>query len=158
MIWDPQDWVHEFVQSFDFQFLDASLQDGGEEALLEVVRLIQRLEPQFPITQGVWGATQWRSVLETVQKTNLPIPVRRHLAHLCAEWVDWTSNHPYPAAKEWSSDLHALEGVLAGNLREDGTVRGQTVVNKGQKLGPNDPCPCGSGKKWKKCCGPNLRL
>ncbi|MFZ4072284.1 MAG: SEC-C metal-binding domain-containing protein [Caulobacterales bacterium] len=22
-----------------------------------------------------------------------------------------------------------------------------------QKLGRNDPCPCGSGKKWKKCCG-----
>ncbi|MBQ6930676.1 MAG: SEC-C domain-containing protein [Clostridia bacterium] len=22
-----------------------------------------------------------------------------------------------------------------------------------QKVGPNDPCPCGSGKKYKKCCG-----
>ncbi|MEK7409361.1 MAG: preprotein translocase subunit SecA [Acidobacteriota bacterium] len=29
---------------------------------------------------------------------------------------------------------------------------GQTVV-KGQKVGRNDPCPCGSGKKYKKCCG-----
>ena len=24
--------------------------------------------------------------------------------------------------------------------------------NGGDKLGRNDPCPCGSGKKWKKCC------
>ena len=23
----------------------------------------------------------------------------------------------------------------------------------GQKVGRNDPCPCGSGKKYKKCCG-----
>ena len=23
------------------------------------------------------------------------------------------------------------------------------------KVGPNDPCPCGSGKKYKKCCGRN---
>ncbi|WP_394697314.1 SEC-C metal-binding domain-containing protein [Pseudoxanthomonas japonensis] len=23
-----------------------------------------------------------------------------------------------------------------------------------QKIGRNDPCPCGSGRKWKKCCGP----
>jgi uncharacterized protein YecA (UPF0149 family) len=23
----------------------------------------------------------------------------------------------------------------------------------GQKIGRNDPCPCGSGKKYKKCCG-----
>ncbi|MBQ0159115.1 MAG: preprotein translocase subunit SecA [Bacteroidales bacterium] len=25
-----------------------------------------------------------------------------------------------------------------------------------KKIGPNDPCPCGSGKKYKKCCGANL--
>jgi len=30
----------------------------------------------------------------------------------------------------------------------------QTVVNK-KKIGRNDPCPCGSGKKYKKCCGAN---
>jgi len=26
---------------------------------------------------------------------------------------------------------------------------------KGEKVYPNDPCPCGSGKKYKKCCGKN---
>jgi preprotein translocase subunit SecA len=29
----------------------------------------------------------------------------------------------------------------------------QTVKREGQKVGRNDPCPCGSGKKYKKCCG-----
>lgn len=29
------------------------------------------------------------------------------------------------------------------------------IVNKGKKIGRNDPCPCGSGKKYKKCCGSN---
>ena len=33
----------------------------------------------------------------------------------------------------------------------DKTVRSQPVVKK-IKVGPNDPCPCGSGKKYKKCC------
>ncbi len=28
-----------------------------------------------------------------------------------------------------------------------------TVRNEGIKIGRNDPCPCGSGKKYKKCCG-----
>ena len=28
-----------------------------------------------------------------------------------------------------------------------------TVVREGDKIGRNDPCPCGSGKKHKKCCG-----
>ena len=34
----------------------------------------------------------------------------------------------------------------------DGSEKGRTV-RKGKKVGPNDPCPCGSGKKYKKCCG-----
>ena len=29
------------------------------------------------------------------------------------------------------------------------------VVNQGPKVGRNDPCPCGSGKKYKNCCGKN---
>ena len=32
------------------------------------------------------------------------------------------------------------------------TVVKQTPVRKEKKVGPNDPCPCGSGKKYKKCC------
>jgi len=33
----------------------------------------------------------------------------------------------------------------------------QTVVRQGQKVGRNEPCPCGSGKKYKKCCGSAAR-
>ena len=32
------------------------------------------------------------------------------------------------------------------------TVVKQQPVRKDKKVGPNDPCPCGSGKKYKKCC------
>ena len=31
--------------------------------------------------------------------------------------------------------------------------KASTTVRKEQKVYPNDPCPCGSGKKYKKCCG-----
>ena len=43
----------------------------------------------------------------------------------------------------------------------DGTVKpkegglNKTVVNTEPKVGRNDPCPCGSGKKYKNCCGKN---
>lgn len=39
--------------------------------------------------------------------------------------------------------------VYAGQLPQ----RGQTVRREAPKVGRNDPCPCGSGKKYKKCCG-----
>lgn len=35
----------------------------------------------------------------------------------------------------------------------DDSNSGNRTVRKGQKVGRNDPCPCGSGKKYKKCCG-----
>ena len=39
----------------------------------------------------------------------------------------------------------------------DGSEKGRTI-KKGKKVGPNDPCPCGSGKKYKKCCGTPEKL
>lgn len=42
-------------------------------------------------------------------------------------------------------------------FKANNTNRGFTARNRGKKIGPNDPCPCGSGKKYKKCCGaPNV--
>lgn len=42
------------------------------------------------------------------------------------------------------------------HMSSDGTdTRNKTVINKNTKVGRNDPCPCGSGKKYKKCCGMN---
>ncbi|HUK73880.1 MAG TPA: preprotein translocase subunit SecA [Candidatus Bathyarchaeia archaeon] len=43
-----------------------------------------------------------------------------------------------------------LEQARMAGAGEMGTV--QQVV-RGEKVGRNDPCPCGSGKKYKKCCG-----
>ena len=37
--------------------------------------------------------------------------------------------------------------------RGEDTPDTQTVKREGNKVGRNDPCPCGSGKKYKKCCG-----
>ena len=35
-------------------------------------------------------------------------------------------------------------------------TRVEQVIRKGQKIHRNDLCPCGSGKKYKKCCGKNI--
>ncbi len=42
---------------------------------------------------------------------------------------------------------------IAGTTGGDGTLKKKPVVNKSEKVGRNDLCPCGSGKKYKKCCG-----
>ena len=50
--------------------------------------------------------------------------------------------------REQSVQITAMSGAGAG----DGSEK-RRPVRKAKKVGPNDPCPCGSGKKFKKCCG-----
>ncbi|MDO8427498.1 MAG: preprotein translocase subunit SecA, partial [Deltaproteobacteria bacterium] len=40
-----------------------------------------------------------------------------------------------------------------GEEDEKATEKEQPVTRQGEKVGRNDPCPCGSGKKYKRCCG-----
>jgi len=42
---------------------------------------------------------------------------------------------------------------LMGDPEDEPSAQPQTVRREGPKVGRNDPCPCGSGKKYKKCCG-----
>ena len=45
--------------------------------------------------------------------------------------------------------------LVDGNISEKEGGMNKTIVNNGPKIGRNDPCPCGSGKKYKNCCGKN---
>ena len=58
------------------------------------------------------------------------------------------------AAKITGAALEAIESVDGGK-KINTPEHSQTVVNEGPKVGRNDPCPCGSGKKYKNCCGRN---
>ncbi len=58
------------------------------------------------------------------------------------------------AAKITGAALEAIKSVDGGK-KISTPEYSQTVVNEGPKVGRNDPCPCGSGKKYKNCCGRN---
>ena len=53
-------------------------------------------------------------------------------------------------AQEVKREKVAKEVSTSG--AQEATVKKQPVRNASTKVGPNDPCPCGSGKKYKKCC------
>ena len=56
---------------------------------------------------------------------------------------------------EWLYTLPEWDGILSAERREEiyKKFRNRNTVVKGPKVGRNDPCPCGSGKKYKKCHG-----
>ena len=61
------------------------------------------------------------------------------------------------AGADWRYELEEWNSIFDEDKRKE-LYKGQkssTTVVKGDKVYPNDPCPCGSGKKYKKCCGRN---
>ena len=50
-------------------------------------------------------------------------------------------------------DLSAVNTARPDMPKNNVAEKRQPVVNQGPKVGRNDPCPCGSGKKYKQCCG-----
>jgi hypothetical protein len=65
------------------------------------------------------------------------------------EW--WHCFSEEAAEEEELDDIDVLEDVVFD--MEDDELPGTPVVREVPKIGRNDPCPCGSEKKYKKCCG-----
>ncbi len=62
-----------------------------------------------------------------------------------------TVRHLFHVVPQSQIERREVAKPVAENLGSDGTVQKKPVV-KGDKIGRNDPCPCGSGKKYKNCC------
>ena len=59
------------------------------------------------------------------------------------------------AKAQWLYELPMWKTLLSDEKRKElyKESRSASTVVKGPKIGRNDPCPCGSGKKYKFCCG-----
>lgn len=63
----------------------------------------------------------------------------------------------HKAKAEWLFGLPEWKNVLSDEKRHEITkeYRASQIFVRESKIGRNDPCPCGSGKKYKNCCGRN---
>ena len=59
------------------------------------------------------------------------------------------------AKADWLYNLSAWEKIFDEEKRKElyREAKKMNTIVKEKKIGRNDPCPCGSGKKYKKCCG-----
>lgn len=61
------------------------------------------------------------------------------------------------AGADWLYELEEWNDIFDEETRKTlyKEQKSSTTIVKENKIYPNDPCPCGSGKKYKKCCGKN---
>ena len=80
--------------------------------------------------------------------------VARVVLHQSKVSEEQTNQANLAKATELIKKLMAARNMQAQN-QANTSGKSQPVVNSSKKVGRNDPCPCGSGKKYKKCCGVN---
>jgi len=83
--------------------------------------------------------------MEEDTKVNLGFDKELLYKNMVAAGADWLYN-----LEEWN--------VIFDEEKRKALYKEQkssTTIVKGDRVYPNDPCPCGSGKKYKKCCGRN---
>jgi preprotein translocase subunit SecA len=68
-------------------------------------------------------------------------------------WAGQSTEHAEAASAFEAQRQAAMEATQHAQMREEGESVIKTIVREQPKVGRNDPCPCGSGKKYKKCCG-----
>ncbi len=94
---------------------------------------------------------------DSLKKPN-PIEKMKESTKVRLEIVPETLYKNMVAAKaDWLYNLPQWEPVIPAERRKE-LAREQRMsgtVVKDKKVGRNDPCPCGSGKKYKHCCGRN---
>jgi preprotein translocase subunit SecA len=83
------------------------------------------------------------NMIETVKQQTLTTLFRIKIAS--EEEVD---REAMEKKKRQQADMRLSRG---GN--ESAQSQQQPLKREGDKIGRNEPCPCGSGKKYKKCCG-----
>ncbi len=83
--------------------------------------------------------------MEEDTKVNLGFDKELLYKNMVAAGADWLYG-----LEEWN-DIFDAEKQKALYKEQ----KSSTTIVKGEKIYPNDPCPCGSGKKYKKCCGRN---
>ncbi len=66
------------------------------------------------------------------------------------------SNRSYKESRDWVVPIAMTDQTPEASVAvEQGEVQPKPYKRKTAKIGRNDPCPCGSGKKYKHCCGKN---
>jgi hypothetical protein len=85
-----------------------------------------------------------------------PEPWRRDRHHLItdaiAEMASWAAFHPEDSRPKKSPTPETLAPLLPPSPPPAESIAPQPFIRE-PKVGRNDPCPCGSGRKYKKCCG-----
>ena len=134
--------IYEQVLSDPSQVVEGTVKELAEKYHTEVLIMTGFLDG---ISESLLG---YENPIETMDENTvvkIQIDPEKLYYNMVAAKADWLYNLPM-----WGQILtEERRKELYKQQKASGTIV------KGPKIGRNDPCPCGSGLKYKKCCGKN---
>jgi hypothetical protein len=143
--------IEEFAESGYFQLLDPSAKEHAGGILAAFLRESSLAGAHS--AEALTGAIIESILLGAMATLNLPLSARQGIPALLSAFFRFVSETGrFPPASQWESVVETLADRYIARFRQDGTIKGDTFKKNYTEVNRNDPCPCGSGKKFKKCC------
>ena len=134
--------IYEKILSDPAQVVEGTVKELAEKYETEVLIMTGFLDG---INESLKGYENPIETMEEDTEVNLNYDKELLYKNMVEAKAEWLYNLP-----QWDKLLtEERRKELYKQQKASGTIR------KGKKIFPNDPCPCGSGKKYKKCCGKN---
>ena len=149
--WD--NWSGDFAESFAASLLDPEVRGYVPEILAHFGTEARRIDRAFP--DEVSPGTLARVLTESLPRLALPDAARPDAPEVIARFFEYLRESGRLAdGDSWAAEIRVIARSHGERLKPGGGVKGVTIKRPANvsALGRNDPCPCGSGKKYKKCC------
>ena len=140
-------WVSDFCEGDGLRGAPSELVEQGSALLMSwLVRACDQadVEPE-DLSQGDLR----EALLQSIACTALSEEAHAAIPELCRDFLSQLEDEGRLAeGRAMGLSLYAQRSAYERAV----SGKGETITRPGAKLGRNDPCPCGSGKKYKRCC------
>ena len=140
-------WVGEYLESGVGPEIESGLRPRAEELL--VTFLWQACAVRGVPPGDVVKRDLKEALLEGMQSFPLTEKEQRKVPRIIGDFIADLGRRGRLADGE---DLGRYLGALREAFLDSMAAKPKPVVRPSEKIGRNDPCPCGSGRKYKKCC------
>lgn len=148
--WD--NWAGDFAESFAAGSFDTPTRGKIPEILHQFGDYARRFDRNFPDDAS---PTTFASVFaQDLPRLSLAPTVRDDIPEVIARFFEFLQEDGrIGQGYAWAEQVRQLKVPMTPKGPPKTAEKGTTIRNSTQtSVGRNDPCPCGSGKKYKKCC------
>lgn len=142
-------WAADFADTPAFGALPPAEKEAAVSLAAEFLRAACEAEGAGPENVGEAGFRA--ALLDRIPSLNLPEEVRPRAPEILATFLETLQGQGRLSGG--AAFVRALGPAYLARCKAGGGARIPPVRRGAPAIGRNDPCPCGSGKKFKKCCG-----